>query len=68
MPALPNSLSSAFLSFGSRADSIFASSSLSTLVSTRLTKKLATLATLLRSPPRFFSFSRPERNASATSA
>src|SRR5450756_1105511 len=47
---------------------IFSASILSTFVSTRLTKKLATLETLLRSPPFWCSFSSPERYASTTSS
>jgi len=47
---------------------IFSVSILSILVSTRLTKKLATLLTFSRSPPFRLKSSSPARKASATCA
>ncbi len=66
--AFPYRCSSSRFCAGSATAEILSASILSTFVSTRLTKKLATLATLLRSPPFWCSFSRPDRYASTTSS
>jgi len=68
MPALPSRPVRCFFSLGSRAASIFASSILSTLESTRLTKKLATEPIFERSPPFLRRSSRPDWKASTTAS
>ena len=68
MPALPSSPVRRSRSTDVAAAWMRSSSILSTLVSTRLTKKLATLATLRRSPPAARRSSIPPWNASTTSS
>jgi len=61
MATLPFSAASRSFSEGSLARAIFSSRCLSTALSMRLTKKLATLATCEGSPPALTYFSRPAR-------